>query len=205
MKFTFTTTFMLLFSLLLSAQDSCFEGKVSIGECTPSAFTSNFDIRIERSIANTDGLAGINIFNPDASGRSVIQTGEGLGGRYIYMSYLNSSYEPNPSTSTAFRANAGVIYTGGNNGLSLIAGTGNISFTAGGLTSAQNRMEIDTNGNVGIGTSEPVERLQITDGDVYIEDIGNGIIMKDSNGNCWRYTPDTNGQLIGTLLASCPN
>lgn len=41
-------------------------------------------------------------------------------------------------------------------------------------------------GNVGIGTTEPVAKLQITDGDVYIEDIGSGIIMKSPDGQCWR-------------------
>jgi hypothetical protein len=41
-------------------------------------------------------------------------------------------------------------------------------------------------GKVGVGTTEPVAKLQITDGDVYIEDIGSGIIMKSPDGQCWR-------------------
>lgn len=59
-------------------------------------------------------------------------------------------------------------------------------------------------GNVGIGTITPAAKLQVAEGDVYIEDIGKGVIMKSPNGQCWRYTPDNTGQLTPTAV-SCPN
>jgi hypothetical protein len=66
------------------------------------------------------------------------------------------------------------------------------------------RMTISTIGNVGVGTTEPKSKLQISDGDIYIEDINKGVIMKSQNGQCWRYTPDNTGQLVATAV-SCPN
>lgn len=66
------------------------------------------------------------------------------------------------------------------------------------------KMVINEDGNVGIGESEPKAKLQISDGDVYIENINNGVIMKSPNGQCWRYTPDNSGQLIPASIA-CPN
>ncbi len=50
-------------------------------------------------------------------------------------------------------------------------------------------------GNVGIGTEEPVAKVQIKDGDIYIEDIDHGIVMKSPDGNCWRGTVDNYGSL----------
>ena len=51
------------------------------------------------------------------------------------------------------------------------------------------------NANVGIGTINPLAKLQISDGDIFIEDIDRGIIMKSPDGQCWRGTLDNNGSL----------
>jgi hypothetical protein len=50
-------------------------------------------------------------------------------------------------------------------------------------------------GNIGIGTEEPQAKLQVNDGDIFIEDIDRGIIMKSPDGNCWRGTLDNSGAL----------
>lgn len=70
-------------------------------------------------------------------------------------------------------------------------------------TSRVERMRIDEAGNVGIGTTTPAAKLEITDGDIYINDTNKGIIMKSPNGQCWRCQPDNNGQLVVTA-AACP-
>lgn len=49
----------------------------------------------------------------------------------------------------------------------------------------------------------PKSRLHVFNGDINIEDIGKGIIMKSPNGNCWRITIDDSGNLIRTAIA-CP-
>jgi hypothetical protein len=66
------------------------------------------------------------------------------------------------------------------------------------------RLVIDYTGNVGIGTSSPKSQLQVTGGDVFIENVNSGVIMKSPNGNCWRMTMSDAGQPIFTPI-TCPN
>jgi hypothetical protein len=51
------------------------------------------------------------------------------------------------------------------------------------------------NGNIGLDTYNPVAKLQIKNGDIFIEDIDRGIVMKSPDGNCWRGKLDNNGAL----------
>lgn len=60
-------------------------------------------------------------------------------------------------------------------------------------------------GKVGIGTTEPVARLQVADGDIFIQDINKGIIMKSPDGSCWRGTMNNSGQLEFVKLTDCEN
>ncbi len=65
-----------------------------------------------------------------------------------------------------------------------------------------------SNSFVGIGAPDPAptpkSRLHVFNGDVNIDQIGSGIIMKSPNGNCWRITIDNTGNLVRTAIA-CPN
>ena len=73
----------------------------------------------------------------------------------------------------------------------------------------QNRLETkmvlsaQSNLGIGIGTRIPTAKLEIAEGDVYINDANKGVIMKSPNGNCWRMTVDNNGQPIFTEI-TCP-
>lgn len=58
--------------------------------------------------------------------------------------------------------------------------------------------------NVGIGTLNPKAKLNVTDGDIYIENINKGVIMKSPNGQCWRMTVSNAGQPEFNLI-TCPN
>jgi hypothetical protein len=64
------------------------------------------------------------------------------------------------------------------------------------------------NNNVGFGSPAvnspiPKSTVHVLTGDVNIEQIGNGIIMKSPNGQCWRVTIDNTGNLVRTAI-SCP-
>ncbi|WP_428659415.1 hypothetical protein [Runella sp.] len=65
------------------------------------------------------------------------------------------------------------------------------------------RMRIDAYGNVGIGVRNPKSKLQVTDGDVYVDNPSRGIILKSPSGFCWRVTVDDAGNLIRTQI-NCP-
>jgi collagen type I alpha len=58
-------------------------------------------------------------------------------------------------------------------------------------------------GNVGIGTSAPNAKLQVTNGDVYLDSATNGIIMRAPNGQCWRVTVVNGGGLTSAAIP-CP-
>jgi len=45
--------------------------------------------------------------------------------------------------------------------------------------------------------------LHVLTGDVHIKSVGNGIIMKSPNGQCWRVTVSNTGTFISTLI-TCP-
>jgi len=62
---------------------------------------------------------------------------------------------------------------------------------------------IRNDGNVGIGTGVPTAKLQVADGDIFIQDIDKGIIMKSPDGQCWRGTMNNQGQLQFVSLPEC--
>ena len=65
------------------------------------------------------------------------------------------------------------------------------------------KMRINGNGNVGIGTDAPKTKLHIESGDVYINSITSGVIMKSPNGQCWRMTVSNGGTSVFSPIV-CP-
>ena len=57
--------------------------------------------------------------------------------------------------------------------------------------------------SVGIGTTTPGAKLQVTGSDVYVNTIGSGVILRSPNGSCFRLTVSDAGALSAAAI-SCP-
>lgn len=85
------------------------------------------------------------------------------------------------------------FYVGANPGMGSYPSNIRFETTASGEIDRKERMRITDKGDVEIKT-----------GDIYIEDIHSGVIMKSPNGQCWRMTIDNTGSPVFDLI-SCPN
>lgn len=115
------------------------------------------------------------------------------------------AYPDEPTVSAYLRGMAMIYSPNGNNGLQFAAANGVLRFHTGGFAGeSSERLRIALNGNIGIGTSSPVAKLQVNDGDVYLEDVSRGVIMKSPDGSCWRMTVSNAGAPVLTKI-TCPN
>lgn len=80
---------------------------------------------------------------------------------------------------------------------------GAIRFITGDWVSPLSERARITSIGLGIGTTNPKEKLHISNGDIYIEDINQGVIMKSPDGQCWRMTVSNTGESIFTSI-TCP-
>lgn len=133
------------------------------------------------------GNVGIGTNNPLASG--------------LHIKMLNATIRMEDTDSQA-----GDVYGMVNNTL----GNGVLNFAIYNFTDAVPELSFKgdgdvaiQNGDLGIGNTNPKSKLHVTNGDVYIESIGKGVIMKSPNGNCWRMTVDNLGQPV-FLSVTCP-
>jgi hypothetical protein len=55
----------------------------------------------------------------------------------------------------------------------------------------------------GYGQNIPKSRVQVSDGDIYIDSVNKGVIMKSPNGQCWRMTVSNSGQPVFNSI-TCP-
>ncbi|MFM2392728.1 MAG: hypothetical protein RLZZ546_710 [Bacteroidota bacterium] len=58
--------------------------------------------------------------------------------------------------------------------------------------------------NVGISESNPSAKLEVSGGDIYLDNLDAGVIVRSPNGKCWRLTVNNSGNVISTSVA-CPD
>ncbi|WP_162793584.1 hypothetical protein [Runella rosea] len=137
-----------------------------------------------------------------------LSAGSGGASASTFLSHQAREYNF-PQANGAF-AGFGQLYAR-DNGLILRSGSsqnpnGIIKFMTGNDPAGNfslERMRIDEVGNVGIGGQTPKSKLQISNGDVYIDNPNRGIILKSPSGFCWRVTIDDAGNFVRTQI-SCP-
>ncbi len=134
--------------------------------------------------------------------------------RFVNGTGLNGEFQPRISGLADSDTSPGLVLVGtpslintSSTGILLRAGEA-ASITDGNILLVSNFtnpvMSINALGYLGVGTNDAKANVHVADGDVYIEEINAGVIMKDANGVCWRYTPDTSGVLNGVIVV-CPN
>jgi hypothetical protein len=137
-------------------------GKIGIG-VAPS-----YDLDIVRNGVE----ASIREFNNSTTGRSYFMVGQDFGGKYGYLQHNAQSYNAGTGMTQAFKSASTTLVGGDVNGLGILSNQ-DIRISTGGLYDVNQRVIINSSGNVGIGSStlSPVQKLQVV-GNIRID--GNG-------------------------------
>lgn len=112
----------------------------------------------------------------------------------------SSTYGPEIDLDNSANTN-GVKWIISSSGSSNQAPVGSLAFHQYGTGT---RMVLDASGNLGIGGNfTPKARVEVNNGDVYLDTVGKGVILKSPNGSCYRVTVDNSGNLTTTAI-TCP-
>jgi acetolactate synthase regulatory subunit len=184
-------------------------GNVGIGTNNPSVKLAIQGTGDENAGGGSDGRTFLTLNNTTQSDASLvnIQLKTGTSGSSTLLTHTSSIYGTSYYGSEyadfgqLWGTGAGLILRAGGNTFN----NGVIKFQTGLATlgSSNERMRISGNGNVGIGTKNPAVKLQVTSGDIYVEDPNRGIILRSPSGNCFRVTIDDSGNFVRTAI-TCP-
>ncbi len=199
------SVFLFLSHLSLSQQKLSLSDYIGIGTNNP---LYRLTLQGAEETGNPDRRTFLYLNNTTQSTASLVsmQLKTGTSNTTTYLTQASSIYgTDNYGTEYAdfgqlWSTGSGLILRAGSSALS-----GVIKFQTGSTSigGSNERMRITGNGNVGIGTNNPKTKLQVTSGDVYVDDSTKGIILKSPDGNCWRVTIDNSGNFVRTSI-TCP-
>lgn len=210
MKTLYHSTLFLLISITIFSQrqTTTLPGYIGLNTTNPTSFLT-IEGNEQATVSSPDTRFFLKLNNKSNHTSSVVVmelTSGTNSGKTLLGHHAPTYYFPGLDEYSDF----GQLYSTGA-GLILRSGSstnpnGVIKFMTG-ITSpggSTERMRIVSNGNVGIGTQAPKAKLQVTDGDVYIQNPNRGIILTSPNGSCWRVIVDDFGNLV-RLNITCPN
>jgi len=200
-KIFISLTSVLLMKLHANAQFVLNQGSYIVSQGNTSTITNfpTVDRRVFLQVRNT---------STSSSDFPFASVDVSAGGNTLSTSIAHVAREYSFPTPNGIYSGFGQIYSQ-DRGLILRTGSSNnpngvIKFMTGhSFGSSIERMRLDADGNFGIGTEQPKAKVQVTDGDVYIDNPNRGIIMKDVNNKCWRITLGAAGNLV-TSEIPCP-
>jgi len=134
---------------------------------------------------------------------------------YVHQPHYNGQSIAMFESSDLWHASVGIRNTTVNRQYTFCVGgvnnaeTGPTNFSLLNNTLIRSALAVSGNTNyIGIGIPTHVvpsirSTLHVFTGDINIEQIGSGIILKSPNGSCWRITIDDSGNLVRTAI-TCP-
>lgn len=145
--------------------------------------------------------SGFSSFNSNPASRESVVLGEKKNQNYLAITYNNSAYG---DRSNFGRRNTANFFTGATGGMNFFSTKSVIGFYIGdAYRNGKPALLLGRNGYVGVGTDKPKAKLQVTGGDVCLQDANSGIIMTSPDGTCFRVTVNNDGTFSSTKV-NCP-
>jgi len=153
------------------------------------------EVKLDISDSTETERTFIKLNNKSLSNRSSVNIRllAGENGSFTSLSHLSETYTGSPN-----QADFGQLWTNGA-GLLLRANGGILRFETSEEGASIERMRIDIDGNIGINTNQPKEKLEVN-GNILIKD-NNALILTSPNGTEFKITVDDNGNLTTSQVA----
>ncbi|HEY6505833.1 MAG TPA: hypothetical protein VIZ28_17785 [Chitinophagaceae bacterium] len=189
-------------------------GNVASRDASTIGSGSSFWVADANGIHNSNtGHVGIGGLSSNLHALTISMMENNIDGRAMVKFVSNDSWQTNLRVDNTTSDKSFNLIVGGtaNTFPNYGVGPGNFGIANSTISSSVSTIPliITSDNKVGISASNggsdnlPKSRLHVRDGDVYIDQIGAGVIMKSPNGQCWRMTVSNAGSPVFTSIP-CP-